>query len=97
MISLSRIAAKQSPLKSTIRWGKRGKKDGNRGVKVKLLSKHIKRFMLEKHKEKCSRCGWSERHKTTGAVPLEIDHINGILYTDRTTLVWETDEEYNPV
>jgi peptide deformylase len=27
----------------------------------------------------------------------EIDHINGILYTDRTTLVWETDEEYNPV
>ena len=27
----------------------------------------------------------------------EIDHINGILYTDRTTRVWETDEEYNPV
>jgi peptide deformylase len=27
----------------------------------------------------------------------EIDHINGILYTDRTTQVWETDEDYNPV
>ena len=27
----------------------------------------------------------------------EIDHINGILFTDRTTSVWETDEEYNPV
>ncbi len=27
----------------------------------------------------------------------EIDHINGILFTDRTTLVWETDEDYNPV
>lgn len=27
----------------------------------------------------------------------EIDHINGILYTDRTTRVWETDEDYNPV
>jgi peptide deformylase len=27
----------------------------------------------------------------------EIDHINGILYTDRTTSVWETDEEYKPV
>jgi peptide deformylase len=27
----------------------------------------------------------------------EIDHINGILYTDRTTNVWETDENYNPV
>ena len=27
----------------------------------------------------------------------EIDHLNGILYTDRTTKVWETDEDYNPV
>jgi peptide deformylase len=27
----------------------------------------------------------------------EIDHINGILFTDRTILVWETDEDYNPV
>jgi len=27
----------------------------------------------------------------------EIDHLNGILYTDRTTDVWETDENYNPV
>ena len=27
----------------------------------------------------------------------EIDHLNGILYTDRTTYVWETDENYNPV
>jgi len=27
----------------------------------------------------------------------EIDHLNGILYTDRTSEVWETDENYNPV
>jgi peptide deformylase len=27
----------------------------------------------------------------------EIDHLDGILYTDRTTNVWETDEDYNPV
>lgn len=27
----------------------------------------------------------------------EIDHLNGILYTDRTANVWETDENYNPV
>jgi peptide deformylase len=27
----------------------------------------------------------------------EIDHLDGILFTDRTTDVWETDEEYNPV
>jgi peptide deformylase len=27
----------------------------------------------------------------------EIDHLNGILYTDKTTNVWETDENYTPV
>lgn len=27
----------------------------------------------------------------------EIDHINGILFTDRTTQIWETDEDFNPV
>ncbi|MFT7644602.1 MAG: hypothetical protein ACI9BF_000251 [Candidatus Paceibacteria bacterium] len=56
---------------------KRGKKDGNRGIKTKLLSKHIKRYMLEKNNEKCSKCDWSQRHKITGSVPLEVDHIDG--------------------
>ncbi len=23
------------------------------------------------------RCGWSERHSVTGAVPLEVEHIDG--------------------
>ena len=27
----------------------------------------------------------------------EIDHVNGILYTDRATSVWETDEDFNPI
>jgi len=27
----------------------------------------------------------------------EIDHLNGILYTDRTSQVWESDEDYHPV
>jgi peptide deformylase len=27
----------------------------------------------------------------------EIDHLNGILYTDRTSQIWETDENFNPV
>lgn len=27
----------------------------------------------------------------------EIDHLNGILFTDRAAQVWETDEEYKPV
>ncbi len=27
----------------------------------------------------------------------EIDHLNGILFTDRASQIWETDENYNPV
>ena len=27
----------------------------------------------------------------------EIDHLNGVLYTDRATHIWETDEDFNPV
>lgn len=36
--------------------------------------------------------GWAAR-----IIQHEIDHINGILYTDRAMEVWEADEEYNPV
>jgi peptide deformylase len=47
------------------------------------------------------RFGEKVKMKLTGWVARifqhEIDHINGILYTDHTTQVWETDEEYNPV
>ena len=56
---------------------KRGERDGNRGLKTRLLSKHLKRYMLEKYNEQCVECGWSRRHKITGAVPLEVDHIDG--------------------
>ena len=27
----------------------------------------------------------------------EVDHLNGILYTDHTTNVWEVDEDFNPI
>jgi HNH endonuclease len=54
-----------------------GKTDGNRGKKVRLISKHLRRYLIEKYKERCSLCGWAKRHKITGLVPLEIDHIDG--------------------
>ncbi|MCK4800707.1 MAG: peptide deformylase [Anaerolineales bacterium] len=41
---------------------------------------------------KMSLQGWAAR-----IFQHEIDHINGILYSDRTIEVWEADEEYNPV
>ena len=56
---------------------KAGKRDGNRGQKTRLLSKHLRRYLLHKYKDKCSKCSWSVRHKITGSVPLEIDHIDG--------------------
>jgi peptide deformylase len=27
----------------------------------------------------------------------EIDHLNGVLFTDRATEVWDTDEDFNPI
>lgn len=27
--------------------------------------------------ERCTRCGWSERHQKTGRVPVEVEHIDG--------------------
>jgi len=41
------------------------------------LSKHVRRWMYETYEERCSQCGWAERHLLTGRVPLTIDHIDG--------------------
>jgi hypothetical protein len=58
------------------RW-KAGLVSGRTGISTLQLSKHIKRYLIEKYGEKCSRCGWSERHPLTGRVPLEADHKDG--------------------
>ena len=50
---------------------------GERKVVTKNISGNIKRFLLEKHEEKCSLCGWDEKHSSTGRVPLEVDHLDG--------------------
>lgn len=41
------------------------------------ISDHVRRWMVETYGERCSRCGWCERHPVTGRVPLTIDHIDG--------------------
>ncbi len=41
------------------------------------VSENIKRFLIEKHGNKCSQCGWNEINPTTGKVPIQIDHIDG--------------------
>jgi hypothetical protein len=42
-----------------------------------LTSRHIKRYLREKHHDRCSRCGWSEVSQYTGLVPLEVEHKDG--------------------
>ena|SRR3989344_251681 len=56
---------------------KHGKKNGNRGIFAKNISRHLLRFLVEKYTEECSQCAWSQKNPKTNRVPLEIDHIDG--------------------
>lgn len=40
-------------------------------------NRFIRRYLVEKHGERCTRCGWDERHPRTGKVPVEVEHIDG--------------------
>ena len=42
-----------------------------------VLSKTVRRYLIEQAGNKCSQCGWGEVHSVTGKVPVQIDHING--------------------
>lgn len=57
------------------RW-KAGLESGSRGI-IGLVSRHIKRYLMEKYGDRCSSCGWAKRHSLTNSVPLEVNHING--------------------
>ena len=52
-----------------------GLESGNRGHVQ--LSNHVRRYLLEKHDERCQKCGWGERNLITGKVPITVSHING--------------------
>lgn len=53
-------------------WKKKGK-----SLVTKNISRHIKRYFIEKYGEKCQLCGWNKQNLTTSKVPLEMDHIDG--------------------
>jgi hypothetical protein len=48
-----------------------------KGVLRYHISKHVRRYMFEKHNNKCQECGWSKINKFTNKIPLQVDHING--------------------
>ncbi len=55
---------------------KEGKKDGGMGISARNISRHVRRYLLEKY-GRCSKCGWNKRNLTTGHLALEVDHIDG--------------------
>src|ERR1700733_12176127 len=56
---------------------KKGIVSGGIGITTRTISAYVRRFLLKKYGERCSLCGWGERHPITDKVPLEIDHIDG--------------------
>lgn len=37
----------------------------------------MRRYIIERDKNKCAICGWDEIHPTLKYVPLEVDHKDG--------------------
>jgi 5-methylcytosine-specific restriction endonuclease McrA len=62
--------------KSIENW-KNGIKSGTVGIKTRIISTYLRRYLFEKYKGKCVLCGWGKRNKISGKVALEVDHING--------------------
>lgn len=44
---------------------------------TRQLSRHIRKYMLNKYNSTCSKCGWNEKHPIDGLPLVEINHIDG--------------------
>lgn len=54
------------------------------GIKGKTqTSGHIRRYLKETRGEKCELCGWAERNKTSGNIPVELEHTDGTWTNNR--------------
>lgn len=45
--------------------------------KAYSCNRFIRKYLVSKFGERCSRCGWCERHPRTARVPVEVEHIDG--------------------
>lgn len=43
----------------------------------------VRTYLIQRLGEKCSRCGWEQRHPRTGRVPVEVEHIDGNFENNR--------------
>lgn len=63
--------------KNKIELWKNKKISGNyKGKKSLCLSSFVRRYIFEKNKNKCERCGWSEKNEFSKKIPLTIHHKN---------------------
>lgn len=54
---------------------KQGLETGTVGEDVIAVA--VRKYMFEKHKNSCQKCGWNQINPFTGLVPLQIHHIDG--------------------
>jgi len=67
------------------RW-KAGLESGNIGTGRSLaLSDNVRKYLLRKLGNACTRCCWAERNPVTGRVPLNVEHIDGNPYNSVET------------
>jgi len=59
-------------------------KDPSYGNSSQGLKQSIKKYLIEKAGNKCSKCGWNEINPITKRSPLEIDHIDGNCYNNHS-------------
>lgn len=52
------------------------------GMVCEDLSERIRKYLIDKSNNKCSKCGWGEINQFTGKVPLEIHHKDGNPYNN---------------
>lgn len=38
---------------------------------------YVKKYLLQKHNNKCAQCGWEKMNPYTKTIPLEVEHIDG--------------------
>ena len=60
----------------TIAKWKRGLVSGVKGKQMQI-SNTVRNYLIEKHGNKCSLCGWKKKHPISGKVPLQVHHIDG--------------------
>ncbi len=73
----SNICQKDYQYKIFIESWKNGKCNGVIGNTSLSISRHIKKYLLDKNNYKCEKCSWSGFNKFSNKSVLEINHIEG--------------------